>query len=221
MGGCAMIGQSVINIKSGGRRRLSTFVAGVMLLILIVALGDWVAQIPMPALVAIMVFVSISTFRWQSFAEIRHHPWPSSVVMIATVIMVVWTHDLSIGVLTGVLLSGIFFAYKVRQLVTIKDHVDGTTHHYVFAGQIFFGSVDMMYEAMEFNEENIDNVVIDIHDAHFWDISATGILDKIAERLKNEGKNVEIIGMNEASATLVEKYSDHEKPFKSLGVVGH
>ncbi len=221
MGGCAMIGQSVINIKSGGRRRLSTFVAGVMLLVLIVVLGDWVAQIPMPALVAIMIFVSISTFRWQSITEIRHHPWPSSIVMVATVVMVVWTHDLSIGVLTGVLLSGIFFAYKVRQLVTIKDHVDGKTHHYIFGGQIFFGSVDMMYEAMEFNEENIDNVVIDIHDAHFWDISATGILDKIAERLKNEGKQVEIIGMNEASATLVEKYSDHEKPFKSLGVVGH
>ncbi len=221
MGGCAMIGQSVINIKSGGRRRLSTFVAGVMLLILIVALGDWVAQIPMPALVAIMIFVSISTFRWQSFTEIRHHPWPSSVVMVATVVMVVWTHDLSIGVLTGVLLSGIFFAYKVRQLVTFKDHIEDKTHHYIFGGQIFFGSVDMMYEAMEFNEENIDKVVIDIHDAHFWDISATGILDKIAERLKNEGKQVEIIGMNEASATLVEKYSDHEKPFKSLGVIGH
>lgn len=221
MGGCAMIGQSVINIKSGGRRRLSTFVAGVMLLILIVALGDLVAQIPMPALVAIMIFVSISTFRWQSFTEIRHHPWPSSVVMLATVIMVVWTHDLSIGVLTGVLLSGIFFAYKVRQLVIIKDHIDGRTHHYIFEGQIFFGSVDMMYEAMEFNEEGIDSVVIDIHDAHFWDISATGILDKIAERLKNEGKSVEIIGMNEASATLVEKYSDHEKPFTSLGIKGH
>ncbi len=221
MGGCAMIGQSVINIKSGGRRRLSTFVAGIMLLILIVALGDWVAQIPMPALVAIMIFVSISTFRWKSFTEIRHHPWPSSVVMVATVVMVVWTHDLSIGVLTGVLLSGIFFAYKVRQLVTIKDHIEDKTHHYIFGGQIFFGSVDMMYEAMEFNEENIDKVIIDIHDAHFWDISATGILDKIAERLKNEGKQVEIIGMNEASATLVEKYSDHEKPFKSLGVIGH
>lgn len=221
MGGCAMIGQSVINIKSGGRRRLSTFVAGVMLLVLIVALGDWVAQIPMPALVAIMIFVSISTFRWQSFTEIRHHPWPSSVVMVATVVMVVWTHDLSIGVLTGVLLSGIFFAYKVRQLVTIKEYIEDKTHHYIFGGQIFFGSVDMMYEAMEFNEENIDKVVIDIHDAHFWDISATGILDKIAERLKNEGKQVEIIGMNEASATLVEKYSDHEKPFKSLGVIGH
>ncbi|MEO9601613.1 SulP family inorganic anion transporter [Parasphingorhabdus sp.] len=221
MGGCAMIGQSVINIKSGGRRRLSTFVAGVMLLVLIVGLGPLVAQIPMPALVAVMIFVSISTFRWKSFTEITHHPWPSNFVMIATVVMVVATHDLSIGVLTGVLLSGIFFAWKVRQLVTIQDFVEITTHRYVFGGQIFFGSVDMLYEAMEFNEEGIDKVVIDVHDAHFWDISATGMLDKIVERLKNEGKTVELIGMNEASATLVEKYSDNDKPFESLGMVGH
>lgn len=221
MGGCAMIGQSVINIKSGGRRRLSTFVAGVMLLVLIVVLGPLVAQIPMPALVAVMIFVSISTFRWQSFTEIRHHPWPSNIVMIATVVMVVATHDLSIGVLTGVLLSGIFFAWKVRQLMTTQDHIEGRTHHYVFGGQIFFGSVDMMYEAMEFNEDDIDTVVIDVHDAHFWDISATGMLDKIVERIQGEGKRVEIIGLNQASATLVEKYSDNERPFESLGVVGH
>jgi SulP family sulfate permease len=168
-----------------------------------------------------MIFVSISTFRWKSFTEITHHPWPSNVVMIATVVMVVATHDLSIGVLTGVLLSGIFFAWKVRQLVTIQDFVEVTTHRYVFAGQIFFGSVDMLYEAMEFNEEGIDNVIIDVHDAHFWDISATGMLDKIVERLKNEGKSVELIGLNQASATLVEKYSENEKPFESLGVVGH
>ncbi len=221
MGGCAMIGQSVINIKSGGRRRLSTFVAGVMLLVLIVGLGQWVAQIPMPALVAVMIFVSISTFRWKSFTEITHHPWPSNFVMIATVVMVVATHDLSIGVLTGVLLSGIFFAWKVRQLVTIQDFVEVTTHRYVFGGQIFFGSVDLMYEAIEFNEDDIDRVIIDVHEAHFWDISATGMLDKIVERLKGEGKSVEIFGLNEASATIVEKYSENDRPFESLGVVGH
>ena len=221
MGGCAMIGQSVINIKSGGRRRLSTFVAGVMLLVLIVVLGNWVAQIPMPALVAVMIFVSISTFRWESFTEITHHPWPSNIVMIATVIMVVATHDLSIGVLTGVLLSGIFFAWKVRQLVTIEDAIEGTTHRYMFGGQIFFGSVDMMYEAMEFNEEGIEAVIIDVHNAHFWDISATGMLDKITQRLQAEGKAVEIIGLNEASADIVDKYGEHEEPFQSLGMVGH
>ncbi|NJM49902.1 MAG: SulP family inorganic anion transporter [Sphingomonadales bacterium] len=221
MGGCAMIGQSVINIKSGGRRRLSTFVAGVMLLILIVALGKWVAQIPMPALVAVMIFVSVSTFRWQSFTEITHHPWPSNLVMLATVIMVVVTHDLSIGVLTGVLLSGIFFAWKVRQLLIFEHYIDGRTHHYVFGGQIFFASADLMYEAMEFNEDAVDTVIIDVHDAHFWDISATGMLDKITQRLQAEGKKVEIIGLNEASASLVDKYGEHEKPFHSLGTTGH
>ena len=221
MGGCAMIGQSVINIKSGGRRRLSTFVAGVMLLVLIVALGRWVAQIPMPALVAVMVFVSISTFRWKSFAETLHHPWPSNVVMIATVAMVVATHDLSIGVLTGVLLSGIFFAWKVRELLTIDSDVEGATRRYHIEGQIFFASVDRLYEAMEFNEVSVETVVIDVHDAHFWDISATGMLDKIVLRLRGEGKTVELIGLNEASATLVDKYGEHQKPFASLGMVGH
>ena len=221
MGGCAMIGQSVINIKSGGRRRLSTFVAGVMLLVLIVALGRWVAQIPMPALVAVMIFVSISTFRWKSFAETLHHPWPSNVVMIATVAMVVATHDLSIGVLTGVLLSGIFFAWKVRELLTIDSDVEGATRRYHIEGQIFFASVDRLYEAMEFNEAGVETVVIDVHDAHFWDISATGMLDKIVLRLRGEGKTVELIGLNEASATLVDKYGEHQKPFASLGMVGH
>ena len=221
MGGCAMIGQSVINIKSGGRRRLSTFVAGVMLLVLIVALGRWVAQIPMPALVAVMIFVSISTFRWKSFAETLHHPWPSNVVMIATVAMVVATHDLSIGVLTGVLLSGIFFAWKVRELLTIDSDVEGATRRYHVEGQIFFASVDRLYEAMEFNEAGVETVVIDVHDAHFWDISATGMLDKIVLRLRGEGKTVELIGLNEASATLVDKYGEHQKPFASLGMVGH
>ncbi|TNE40802.1 MAG: SulP family inorganic anion transporter [Sphingomonadales bacterium] len=221
MGGCAMIGQSVINISSGGRRRLSTFVSGVMLLILIVVLGRWVAQIPMPALVAVMIFVSISTFRWRSFLEIRHHPLPSTVVMLATVIMVVVTKDLSIGVLTGVLLSGIFFAWKVRQLVTVSMSREGSTRRYVIGGQIFFGAVDMLYEAMEFNEEGIDRVVLDVHEAHFWDISATGMLDKIVLRLRKEGKAVEIIGLNAASATLIDKYGEHQKPFQSLGTVGH
>lgn len=221
MGGCAMIGQSVINITSGGRRRLSTFVAGVMLLVLIVLLGRWVAQIPMPALVAVMIFVSISTFRWRSFLEMHHHPLPSTLVMLATVVVVVATHDLSMGVLTGVLLSGIFFAWKVRQLVTIDMSLEGTTRRYIIGGQIFFGSVDMLYEAMEFNETGVDRVILDVHEAHFWDISATGMLDKIVMRLRKEGKTVEIIGLNEASATLIDKYGEHQRPFKSLGTVGH
>ncbi len=223
MGGCAMIGQSVINVKSGGRRRLSTFAAGILLLILIVVLGPWVAQIPMPALVAVMVFVSVSTFRWQSFADLRVHPWQSSVVMLATVIIVVWTHDLSMGVLAGVLLSGIFFAGKVRQLVTVDTALsaDGRTRSYTIGGQIFFASTDRIMETIEFREEAVELVTIDLTQAHFWDISATGVLDKIVLRLRGEGKQVEVIGLNEASATLVERYGEHDKPFASLGVVGH
>ena len=223
MGGCAMIGQSVINVKSGGRRRLSTFAAGILLLILIVVLGPWVAQIPMPALVAVMIFVSVSTFRWQSFADLRVHPWQSSVVMLATVIIVVWTHDLSMGVLAGVLLSGIFFAGKVRQLVTIDTALsaDGRTRSYTIGGQIFFASTDRIMETIAFREEQVESVTIDLTDAHFWDISATGVLDKIVLRLRGEGKAVEVIGLNKASATLVEKYGEHDKPFASLGVVGH
>jgi SulP family sulfate permease len=129
MGGCAMIGQSVINVKSGGHTRLSTFVSGVFLLFLIVVVGPWVAQIPMPALVAVMIMVSIGTFSWTSIKNLRHHPWHSSVVMIATVIAVVWTHDLAKGVLVGVLLSGVFFASKVRRLFSVASELseDGTT----------------------------------------------------------------------------------------------
>ncbi|WP_338468587.1 SulP family inorganic anion transporter [Novosphingobium sp. ZN18A2] len=222
MGGCAMIGQSVINIKSGGRRRLSTMVAGVMLLVLMVVLGPLVSRVPMPALVAVMVFVSISTFRWRSFMELRHHPLPSTVVMLVTVVIVVWTHDLSKGVIAGVLLSGIFFAAKVRNLVTIEMSLsdDGRERRYTIAGQIFFGSTDRIMESAIFRED-VDRVTIDVSHAHFWDISATGVLDKIVLRLRAEGKDVEVIGLNEASATLVEKYGEHDKPFASLGVVGH
>jgi SulP family sulfate permease len=221
MGGCAMIGQSVINVSSGGRRRLSTFVAGAMLLFLIVVLGPWVARIPMPALVAVMIFVSISTFRWQSFIEIRQHPWQSNIVMLATVFTVVWTHDLSIGVLVGVLLSGIFFAGKVRQLMTITSERDGATRRYTLTGQIFFASADRVTEAAWFNEDGVENVIIDVTHAHFWDISSTGALDKVVLRLRAEGKQVEVIGLNEASATMVEKFGEHDKPFESYGTVGH
>ncbi len=223
MGGCAMIGQSVINVKSGGRRRLSTFAAGILLLILIVVLGPWVAQIPMPALVAVMVFVSISTFRWQSFADLRVHPWQSSVVMMTTVVIVVWTHDLSMGVLAGVLLSGIFFAGKVRQLVTVDTllMMDGTVRRYAIGGQIFFGSTDRIMESIVFREDGVEQVVIDLTDAHFWDISATGVLDKVVLRLRGEGKQVDLIGLNAASASLVDRFGEHDKPFALLGVIGH
>lgn len=213
MGGCAMIGQSVINVKSGGFTRLSTFVAGVFLLFLIVVLGPWVAQIPMPALVAVMIMVSIGTFSWTSIKNLRSHPWHSSVVMVATVVVVVWTHDLAQGVLVGVLLSGLFFASKVRRLFAVSSTLsaDGATRSYVFTGQIFFASIERFLSAFDFKEV-IDNAVIDVSRAHFWDISAVAALDKAVLKFRREGTTVEIIGINEASATMIDRFAIHDKP---------
>jgi len=210
MGGCAMIGQSVINVRSGGRTRLSTFVAGAFLLFLIVALGPLVARIPMPALVAVMIMVSIGTFNWQSFRNLRSHPWQSSVVMLATVLVVVWTHDLARGVLTGVVLSGLFFAGKAKALLNVSSSLsaDGTTRTYRYAGQVFFASAGRFATAIDFHER-VDTVIIDLSDAHFWDISAVDALNKTAAKLRRAGMAVNVIGLNEASATLVGKHATH------------
>ncbi|MDR6599742.1 SulP family sulfate permease [Achromobacter deleyi] len=208
MGGCAMIGQSVINVRSGGRTRLSTLVAGAFLLFLIVALGPLVARIPMPALVAVMIMVSIGTFHWQSFPNLRSHPWQSSVVMLATVMVVVWTHDLARGVLTGVVLSGLFFAGKVRALmnVTASLSADGATRTYRYAGQVFFASAGRFASAIDFHEA-VDTVVIDVSNAHFWDISAVDALHKTVAKLRRAGLAVDVVGLNDASATLIGKHA--------------
>lgn len=213
MGGCAMIGQSVINVKSGGFTRLSTFVAGIFLLFLIVVLGPWVAQIPMPALVAVMIMVSIGTFSWTSVRNLRSHPWHSSVVMAATVAVVVWTHDLAQGVLVGVLLSGLFFASKVRRLFAIESALsaDGSSRTYVLTGQVFFASVERFLAAFDFDEV-IDHVRIDVSRSHFWDISAIAALDKAVLKFRREGTQVEIVGLNEASATMIDRFGIHDKP---------
>ncbi|PBN44993.1 SulP family inorganic anion transporter [Sphingobium sp. D43FB] len=213
MGGCAMIGQSVINVKSGGSTRLSTFVSGVFLLFLIVVLGPLVAQIPMPSLVAVMIMVSIGTFSWRSIKDLRTNPWQSSVVMVATVVIVVWTHDLAQGVLAGVILSGLFFASKVKRLFTVTSALsaDGKARTYRVAGQVFFASSDSFTAAFDYKEV-IDHVVIDVSDAHFWDISAIGTLDKAILKFRREGTVVEVIGLNDASAAMVERYALHDKP---------
>lgn len=213
MGGCAMIGQSVINVKSGGSTRLSTLVAGTFLLFLIVVLGPLVAQIPMPALVAVMIMVSIGTFSWRSIKDLRTNPWQSSVVMVATVVIVVWTHDLAQGVLAGVILSGLFFASKVKRLFTVTSALsaDGKARTYRVAGQVFFASSDSFTAAFDYKEV-IDHVVIDVTGAHFWDISAIGTLDKAILKFRREGTAVEVIGLNDASAAMVERYAIHDKP---------
>jgi SulP family sulfate permease len=222
MGGCAMIGQSVINVTSGGRGRLSTFTAGAFLLFLLAVLGSFVGQIPMPALVAIMIMVSIGTFSWNSIPNLRHHPWPSSVVMLTTVIVVVATHDLSIGVLAGVLLSGIFFAGKVQRMFAVERDLspDGQTATYRVSGQIFFASVDRFTRAFEV-EETAPNILIDMTAAHFWDISAVAALDKVVARLMREGRTVEMVGYNRASADIVDRFALHDKTGFEIGVVPH
>ncbi|SET24474.1 SulP family inorganic anion transporter [Oceanicella actignis] len=213
MAGCAMIGQSIINVKSGGRGRLSTFVAGLALLVLVVFLGDWVARIPMPALVAIMIMVSIGTFSWSSIKALRTHPRSSSIVMLATVATVVFTHNLAIGVLTGVLLSGIFFAGKIAQLFNVRSQLsrDGRERTYVVEGQLFYGSVEDFMNAFDFREV-LDRVVIDLSRAHIWDISSVQALDMAVLRFRREGAEVEVVGLNEASETLVDKLAIHDKP---------
>ncbi len=220
MGGCAMIGQSVINVTSGGRGRLSTFTAGAFLLFLLAVLGPFVGQIPMPALVAVMIMVSIGTFSWNSIPNLRRHPWPSSVVMLTTVVVVVATHDLSMGVLAGVLLSGIFFAGKVQRMFVVEREVslDGETATYRVSGQIFFASVERFVRAFQV-EESAPRILIDMTGAHFWDISAVGALDKIVARLGREGRAVELVGYNRASADIVDRYALHDKTGFEIGAV--
>ena len=213
MAGCAMIGQSVINVKSGGRGRLSALAAGVILLLMVVFLGRWVSQIPMAALVAVMIMVSIGTFSWDSVRKLREHPPSSSLVMIATVVVTVSTHDLAKGVFVGVLLSGIFFAHKVGRVLRVDRSVEdnGQTQVYAVVGQVFFASSESFLSAFDFKEAT-PRVRIDVTRAHFWDITAISALDKVVLKFRREGTEVEVIGMNQASSTLVDRFAIHDKP---------
>jgi SulP family sulfate permease len=221
MGGCAMIGQSVINVTSGGRGRLSTFTAGACLLFLLAVLGPYVGRIPMPALVAVMIMVSIGTFSWNSLLNLRRHPPTPSIVMVTTVVVVVATHDLSLGVLAGGLLSGVFFAGKVRRMFTVERTItDGAQATYKVTGQIFFASVDRFTRAFQ-SEQQASHVLIDVSGAHFWDISGVGALDKIVSRLRREGRHVEVVGYNRASADLIDRFALHDRTGVEMGVVPH
>jgi len=211
MGGCAMIGQSVINVSSGGRGRLSCLVAGVLLLLLVVYGAEWVRQIPMAALVAVMIMVSIGTFHWRSFAEFRLHPKSSSLVMLGTVIVTVATHDLAKGVLTGVLLSALFFARKVGRKLDIADaEAAEGSRVYTVRGQVFFASAGQFAAAFDLLHVP-ERVVIDLSNAHFWDLSAVGALERVAGKLRARGASVEVIGLNAASQTLVERLGRGER----------
>jgi SulP family sulfate permease len=213
MASCAMIGQSVINVQSGGRGRLSTFAAGVILLALILLMGEWVKQIPMAALVAVMFMVSIGTFSWRSILDIKVNHRTSTVVMISTVLTVVLTHNLALGVGVGVLLSALFFAYKVSRLLSIDSKIsdDEKKRTYFVRGQLFFVSASKFMDAFDFREV-VSHVIIDVSEAHFWDLSAIYALDRVVLKFRREGSEVEIVGLNEASKTLVLKIAKHDKP---------
>ena len=213
MAGCAMIGQSIINVKSGGRSRLSSLAAGVFLLLMVVFLGDWLKQIPMAALVAVMIMVSIGTFSWDSLRHLKKHPLSTNIVMVVTVVVVVATHNLAFGVLAGVLLAGMFFANKVSHYMSIRSSLDAAAklRSYKVSGQVFFSSADKFMAAFDFKEA-LERVTIDLTHAHFWDITAVAALDKVVIKFRREGTEVEVLGLNEASATIVDRFGVHDKP---------
>ncbi|MEO0456208.1 MAG: SulP family inorganic anion transporter [Cyanobacteria bacterium P01_A01_bin.114] len=213
MAGCAMIGQSVINIKSGGRQRLSTLSAGILLLFFILVMGKWVNQIPMAALVAVMMMVSISTFNWASLIKIRRMPKSETIVMITTVITTIITHNLAIGVMIGIALSSLFFSRKIAKLITIDSRLspDGAERIYRVSGQLFFVSVADFLAAFDFTE-HLELVVINLNQSHLWDQSAVMAIDKVVLKFRRKGIEVKLIGLNEASKTLIDRLAVHDKP---------
>lgn len=212
MAGCAMIGQSIINVTSGARGRLSTLWAGLFLLFLILVLQDWVAQIPMGALVAVMIMVSIGTFDWKSFANLRSTPIQSSIVMLATTLTVVVTHDLSKGVVLGVLLSAVFFMRKVGKTVVVEEIPTEEEGHlrYRVTGQLFFASADVFAAAFE-HHGHPRRVEIDLTGAHLWDLTGVAAVDKVVFRYRRQGADVVVSGMTQAEQTLIDKVGRHDK----------
>ncbi len=220
MAGCAMIGQSMINIKSGGRTRLSTLMAGVVLLIMVVFLSKWVSQIPMAALVAVMIMVSIGTFNWQSIREFKTHPLSFNIVMLSTVLTTVFTHNLAYGVGVGVLLSALAFANKIGQFLTIFSEYDDSSNsrYYYVQGQVFFASTTQFINSFD-TKEALDSIQIDVSQAHFWDVSAVDTLDKLVMRLQREGIDVKVVGLNNASRTLIDRFSIHDRAYLIKGII--
>jgi SulP family sulfate permease len=212
MAGCAMIGQTVINVRSGGRGRLSAFWAGTFLLILVVALGPWVSQIPMAALVAVMIMVSIGTFSWASLRNIPVFPKSATVVTFSTVAVVVFTHNLALGVGVGVLLSALNFAAKIAVLMRVESSLsdDRSTRTYRVSGQLFFASTTAFTAAFDFREP-IRRVVIDVSQAHFWDTTSINALDKVVAKFRAESIEPEITGLNAESAAIVKRLAIYDK----------
>ena len=206
MAGCAMIGQSVINVSSGARTRLSTLVAGVFLLCLVVFFKDWLSYIPMAALVAIMIMVAFTTFQWDSVKNIAKHPLQSNMVMLSVVMIVLATHNLALGVFVGVLLSALFFINKLESTVHVQSELHNHTRRYLVSGQIFFSSSEKFFQFFDFNE-HIQKVEIELSHAHIWDMTSVQMLNAVVEKFEAQGVVVEVLGLNEASTTLIDRIS--------------
>ncbi|MBD2654975.1 SulP family inorganic anion transporter [Synechocystis sp. FACHB-383] len=206
MAGCGMIGQSVINVQSGGRGRLSTLAAGIFLLIAILGLKDWVQQMPMATLVAVMIMVSIGTFRWSSLRDFRKIPQSENIVMFTTMGLIIITRNFALGVAAGIIMSTIFFTRKIAQLVFVDRVLTEDENHRIYhvSGQIFFVSKEEFLEAFDF-DELVDRVTINLTHAHLWDQGAVGTVEQIMTKFRRNGIDVELVGLNEASATLWQK----------------
>jgi SulP family sulfate permease len=213
MGGCAMVGQTMINVKaSGARTRISNFLAGLFLLILVVGLGDLVGMIPMAALVAVMIMVSVATFNWHSVAPstLKRLPKSETAVMVTTVVVTVWTHNLAIGVIAGVLVAMVAFARRVAHFVsvtrTLSVEEEGPTAHYVVDGELFFASSNDLTTQFEYSEDPA-RINIDMTASHIWDASTVAAIDAIVTKYEAYGKEVSLIGMNEATEAFHGKLS--------------
>ncbi len=219
MAGCAMIGQSIINVGSGGRTRLSTFSAGVFLLALLLLLGDFVQMIPMAALVAIMIMVSINTFDWSSIKGMKVQPRSETIIMLVTMLTVIITHNLAYGVFAGVALACFFFTRKVAKWSTVEStlHEPTFTRTYTVKGQIYFASTEDFVNSFDVNEP-LKQVNIDLSQSELWDATAVAAIDKVVLRFRKNGVPVYITGMNELSEWIHDRLAIHQDPNASLGL---
>ena len=222
IGGCAMIGQTVVNIKSGGRQRLSSFTTGVALLFFVLVLANWVKQIPMASLVAVMIMISITTFNWASVKNIQRIPRTETAVTITTVVATIVSHNLAIGVVIGFTLSTIFFSREIAKMIYVDQQVseDGTQCTYSVVGQLFFASVDDFLSSFDF-QRDFSIVIIDLTHSHLWDQGAVMAIDKIVLKYRHRGAKVELLGLNEASATLIDNLAVHNQPDALESIANH
>ena len=205
MGGCAMIGQSVINVRSGATTRLSTFTAGIFLIILIMVFGEWVVQIPMPILAGIMIMVSVGTFDWRSFKFIRKAPRTDAFVMILTVAIVLISNNLALGVIVGVIVSALCFATKISNVMVQYKEIDGAIH-YQIKGQIFFVSIDALMNQLDLELRN-QIIYLDFSNAHLWDDSAVNAIDTLIENYNKKNNTIYVQHLNKDSRKIVSELS--------------